>query len=137
MLYLLDTCVISDFVKADKNTTLKLMNANPSQLSISTITLMEINYGLEINPAKAKKIKPVIQSFIDSINILPYAEEDAQFTAKIRSDLRKKGLPIASYDVLIAGMETFFLLSEVFNGLDVDEDPNFFGVLGEALFLGD
>lgn len=103
MMYILDTCVISDFVKGDKNTTKKLMSLNPNHLSISTITLMEINYGLEINPEKAKKIRPMIQSFVDSINVLPYTEDDAQHTAKIRSSLRKKGLPIGSYDVLIAG----------------------------------
>jgi tRNA(fMet)-specific endonuclease VapC len=102
MLYLLDTCVISDFVKADKNTTKKLMSLNPSHISISSISLMEINYGLELNPAKAKKIKPMIQSLIDSINILPYAESDAHHTAKIRFDLRKKGIPIGCYDILIA-----------------------------------
>ncbi len=104
MVYILDTCVISDFVKADKDTSKKLMNTNPSQLSISAITVMEIYYGFEINPAKAKKIKPMIQSLFDSVNILPYSEDEAKHTAKIRSVFPTKGLSIGSYDVLIAGM---------------------------------
>jgi len=46
MNYLLDTCVISDFVKGEKNTLFKLKNTSPSELAVSSITVMEIQYGL-------------------------------------------------------------------------------------------
>ena len=42
LMYLLDTCVISDFVKGNENTLRKVKALAPSLLFISTITQMEI-----------------------------------------------------------------------------------------------
>lgn len=57
MKYLLDICVISDFVKGDVNTIENLQQTLPSQISISTVTLMELEYGLKLNPGKTAKVK--------------------------------------------------------------------------------
>ena len=50
MNYLLDTCVISDFVKGEKNTLDRLKNIPPNEIAISSITVMEIQYGIALNP---------------------------------------------------------------------------------------
>ncbi len=46
MRYLLDTCVVSDFVKGEPNTLKRLKAIAPSQIAISSITAMELRYGL-------------------------------------------------------------------------------------------
>jgi tRNA(fMet)-specific endonuclease VapC len=102
MKYLLDTCVISDFVKGETNTLKQVKSKTSDDLVISVITLMEINYGLLINPAKAKKIQPIIDEFLSKINILPFNQDDAIKASFIRSYLKSKGTPIGAYDVLIA-----------------------------------
>lgn len=104
MKYLLDTCCISDFVKNDLNTMRRLKTTSPAQIAISSITVMELEYGLLHDPVRTKKIKPIIQALISSIIILPYTEADASYSALIRASLRKAGTPIGSYDVLIAGV---------------------------------
>ncbi len=104
MKYLLDTCCISDFVKNDLHTVTHLKNKPPSQIAISSITVMELEYGLLHDPQRAKKIKPIVQGIISSVVILPYTEEDANYSATIRATLRKAGTPIGCYDVLIAGV---------------------------------
>jgi tRNA(fMet)-specific endonuclease VapC len=102
MRYLLDTCVISDFVKGDKNTLNRIKNTSPSELAVSTITVMEIHYGLALNP-KYSVIKPIIRDFIADVHLLSFTQEDAFHAATQRALLKKQGCPIGSYDILISG----------------------------------
>lgn len=103
MKYLLDTCVISDFVKGEQGTLTKLKSIPPIELAISSITVMEIHYGLSLNPQRARKIKNTLLKIIEHITILNYSESVALKTAKIRAHLKQQGTPIGSYDLLIAG----------------------------------
>jgi tRNA(fMet)-specific endonuclease VapC len=50
MRYLLDTCVVSDFVKGEANTSQKLKSVSPEDIAVSAITSMELKYGLANNP---------------------------------------------------------------------------------------
>ena len=102
MKYLLDTCVISDFVKGDKHTLSNLKEVEPREVAISTITVMEIEYGLKLNPAKAEKIQNVIRELLAAITLLPFGENEAKIAGEIRVKLRQKGSPIGAYDLLIA-----------------------------------
>ena len=99
--YLLDTCVVSDFVSGDTSTLNKIRQQTPDNLSVSTLTVMEIYYGFALNPAKAQKIQPIIEQFLESINIIDFTNKEARATAYIRSALKKAGTPIGAYDVLI------------------------------------
>jgi len=103
MKYLLDTCVISDFVKGDANVLTRLKAEQPKNLAISSVSLMEIKYGLALNPARTKKISPILEVLLAMIQVIPYEQQDANATAVIRAHLKKQGTPIGSYDVMIAG----------------------------------
>lgn len=103
MKYLLDTCVISDFIKGDKNTLNKIKNSFPDDLAISCITYMEIHYGLHLNPKRSQQIKKILNNLFESINIIPFFKEDAEQAAKIRSVLKQQSNLIGSYDILLAG----------------------------------
>ncbi|MCL1464351.1 type II toxin-antitoxin system VapC family toxin [Argonema galeatum] len=100
--YLLDTCVVSDFVKGEENTIKKLKSISPTEFFISFLTVMEVKYGLAINPQRAVKIQPIIETLINSITILPFGSTEAEQAAQIRSILKIAGSPIGAYDVLIA-----------------------------------
>lgn len=103
MKYLLDTCVISDFVKGDKNTVSTLKNTQPNEIAVSSITVMEIRYGLALNPKRAEKIKSMILDLLASITVLDFNQNDALESAKIRALLKQRGQPIGCYDILLAG----------------------------------
>ena len=47
MKYLLDTCVITDFIKNQKETVIRIKELKPNELCISVITEFEIKYGIE------------------------------------------------------------------------------------------
>jgi tRNA(fMet)-specific endonuclease VapC len=100
--YLLDTCVISDFVKGEGSTLKRLKSSIPSDIFISSLTVMEVKYGLGINPQRAIKIQPLIETLLEPIRILSFGVEEAEQAAQIRSILKTAGTPIGAYDLLIA-----------------------------------
>ena len=69
--YLLDTCVISDFVKGEENTLKRIKLISPTEIFVSSLTVMEVKYGLAINPQRAVKIQSIIEILLGSIIILP------------------------------------------------------------------
>lgn len=102
MRYLLDTCVVSDFIKGEPGTTARLKKTAPADIAISSITVMELRYGLVINPQRAQKIEPTISSFLSSVTTLPFHTAEAEQAAQIRAALKSQGQPIGAYDALIA-----------------------------------
>lgn len=103
MKYLLDTCTVSDFVKGQPGVLTRIKATSPQLIAISTVTRFEIEFGLQLNPDRARKLAPVMDAFLSSITILPFEDADAQAAGAIRAALQKQGQPIGAYDVLIAG----------------------------------
>lgn len=103
MKYLLDTCTISDFVKGQPGVLARVKATSPQLIAISTVTLMEIEFGLQLNPDRARKLAPVMDAFLSSITILPFEDADARAAGGLRAALQKQGQPIGAYNVLIAG----------------------------------
>lgn len=103
MKYLLDTCTVSDFVKGQPGVLARVKATSPQLIAISTVTRMEIEFGMHLNPDRARKLAPVMDAFLSSISILPFEDADAKAAGAIRAALQKQGQPIGAYDVLIAG----------------------------------
>ena len=103
MTYLLDTCVLSDFARGDANTLDRLKATSPELVAVSSITAMEIEFGLALDALRARKLAPAMHALLGAITVLPYDIEDARATAVLRAALQKKGRPIGAYDALIAG----------------------------------
>ena len=103
MRYLLDTNVLSHFARGDSAVLNRLKATQPSQIAVSVITVMEVEYGLRLNPDRVKKLAPVMQALLDSLTAVEFSREDALAAAGVRVSLRARGLPIGSYDLLLAG----------------------------------
>ena len=72
MKYLLDRCVLSDFVKGNINIINRIIKSQPAAIAISSLTIMEIEYGILRTPGqKAENIKRIIYQLIESIGIIP------------------------------------------------------------------
>jgi tRNA(fMet)-specific endonuclease VapC len=101
--YLLDTCVLSDFARGDANTLNRVKATLPERIAVSSITAVEVEFGLALNAQRARRLAPVMHALLQAISILPYDIEDGRATASLRAALQKKGRPIGAYDALIAG----------------------------------
>ncbi|MGB3493204.1 MAG: type II toxin-antitoxin system VapC family toxin [Elainellaceae cyanobacterium] len=102
MRYLLDTCVVSDFIKGEVETIARFKQTSPVDIAVSAITVMELRYGLALNPQRVQTVEPAIASILSSVNILPFSSTEADQAAQIRAVLKSQGQPIGAYDVLIA-----------------------------------
>ncbi len=103
MKYLLDTCTVSDFVKGQPGVLARIKATPPSLIAVSVVTRMEIEFGLQLNPERARKLGPILDSVLNAITTLPLSEADAIAAAGIRVALQRRGQPIGPYDILIAG----------------------------------
>ncbi len=72
-----------------------------SQVSISSITLSELEYGV-IKSSKPEQNHLALAQFLAPIEILPYDNGAAQHYGELRLYLEKHGTPIGSLDMLIA-----------------------------------
>jgi tRNA(fMet)-specific endonuclease VapC len=65
---------------------------------------MEVEYGLARDPARGRKLAPVLRALLGAVTVLPCGIEDARASASLRASLEARGRPIGAYDVLIAGV---------------------------------
>ncbi len=102
MAYLLDTCALSDYLKGDPNTIRRFHQTQPHDVFLSSITVFEIDYGLQLKPSLSKQLNPQLQAIYRKVQIIDFSPTEAKVAAKIRSDLKQAGTPIGYYDLLIA-----------------------------------
>ena len=103
-MYLLDTNIISYWMRGDPQLINKIKNYSPSDLSLSTITLAEIYYGIEKSPIKKKGRRLKIEYIKSELDIFPFNEQAAIKYGAIRAALEKLGKPISERDTQIASI---------------------------------
>ena len=72
------------------------------QMSISSITVMELAYGAEKSANPEHNLK-VLEGFAARLEVLPYGDEAAMHTGQLRAQQAKAGKPIGPYEQMIAG----------------------------------
>lgn len=105
MKYLLDTDICIYLInKRPPSVIRKLTELDNNLVALSTVTLFELKFGVE-NSQYFEKSNLALNEFCSSIpNILSFNGVAANYAAKIRSKLKKKGTPIGPYDIQIAGI---------------------------------
>lgn len=104
MIYLLDTNIVSYWMCGDEKLINKIKNHKPSELSICTVTLAEIYYGIEKSPVKKKERRHKIERISSQLEIYPFDELAARKYSIIRSQLEKDGSVISERDLQIASI---------------------------------
>ena len=104
MRYLLDTDICIYLIKKHPSVVLdRFRQHSPQDVAISTITLFELQYGIEKSQYR-KRSEDALAKFLLPLNIIEIDASAAMEAAAIRAQLEKKGLPIGPYDLLIAGL---------------------------------
>ncbi|BDP40617.1 tRNA(fMet)-specific endonuclease VapC [Deinococcus aetherius] len=104
MRYLLDTNTVSDILKRQPPVVARFRKVSPTSLAISTVTVMEVEYGFERKPAAREKFGGVWTALLGDLHVLPYDSRDAAFTARVRAYLAGLGKPIGPFDTQLAGV---------------------------------
>lgn len=103
MRYLLDTNTVSDFFRRHPAVLARLQQVAPGDLAISSVTVMEIEYGMERQPTARTRFGAVWADFQSDIHVLTYNAQDAVHTAQVRARLARLGTPIGPFDLQLAG----------------------------------
>lgn len=79
----------------------KFKNLTIGNVGISSITLAELQYGIE-KSSNSEKNREALEKFLTPIEIIDYGYEATVEYGKIRAELEKKGITIGPLDMLIA-----------------------------------
>ena len=103
MRYMLDTniCIYAIKHKPEK-VFQKLQTVDPQDVCVSSVTYAELVHGVE-KSAAVEKNRLALTMLLANIEILDFDVDAADCYGKIRADLEKKGTPIGSLDMMIAG----------------------------------
>jgi tRNA(fMet)-specific endonuclease VapC len=102
MRYLLDTNICIYIIRKQPLQVLqKIQTFHPSEIGISSITLSELEYGIE-KSAFQQKNRLALMQFLCPFNIVPYEDTASRIYGKIRAVLESQGNPIGAMDLLIA-----------------------------------
>lgn len=103
-MYLLDTNIISYWMRGDKRIIGRIKKHAPADLSLSTITLAEILYGIEKSPMKKKERRLKIKKISSLLVLYSFDEAAAGKYSIIRVQLKKEGMVISERDTQIASI---------------------------------
>lgn len=73
----------------------------PGDIAISSITVAELQYGVEKSAAREKNAR-ALEAFLLPLEILPFDLDSAIAYGHIRAELERQGKPIGGMDMLIA-----------------------------------
>ncbi len=101
MKYMLDTNMCIYAQKNNPNVIAKIKENFSEGLAISSITLAELQHGVQAS-ANIEKNTIALLKFISITEVLPFDSGAAVEYGKICADLRRKGTPIGTMDMLIS-----------------------------------
>lgn len=104
MTYMLDTNICIYVMKQKPEAVLRRFKETieaGDSLCISSITLAELEYGMQHSSAPARNERMLLQ-FLAPITILPFDARAASAYGEIRAYLQSRGTPIGPLDTLIA-----------------------------------
>jgi tRNA(fMet)-specific endonuclease VapC len=99
--YALDTNSVSYFLKGRGRVGQRLLAEPPSNVSVPSVVLYELEYGAARSQAPAD-LKGRLDDLLRLLRVLPFGETEARAAARIRSKLESEGRPIGPMDVLVA-----------------------------------
>ncbi len=102
MRYLLDTNICIYAIKKKPAKVLeRLTSLDPEEVGVSSITVAELEYGVE-KSRNPQKNREALINFLAPLTVLPFDDKAASHYGDIRAHLEKKGTPIGCMDLLIA-----------------------------------
>ena len=102
MRYMLDTNICIFLIRKKSDRVLqKLMEHDPEEICISSVTYAELVHGVEKSKA-IEKNRALLTQLLSNIEVLDFGTKVADEYGNIRADLEIKGYPIGPLDTMIA-----------------------------------
>lgn len=101
MKFLLDTNSVSYYLRGVAAMVRHIQAQRPTALGISSITAMELIYGMERR--QSPTLTTAVEGFLGGITVLPFTGEAARQAGLVRARLERQGITLALADSQIAG----------------------------------
>ena len=98
--FMLDTDTVSFALRGLGNAATRILEHQPSELCISSITLGELRFGAAAR--RSRKLHRLIDTFVASVIVIPFDQAAADRFGQIAHALARRGEPIGSFDTLMA-----------------------------------
>lgn len=117
MKYLLDTNTCIAYLNGSNTNVLHHMQRlKPVDIALCSVVKSELWYGATKSQVATQTLTKLFV-FFNQFASLPFDDRAARESARIRTDLAKKGTPIGPYDVQIAGIARLHTLKVVTNNV--------------------
>ena len=117
MKYLLDTNICIYIINKRPASVLDVIRSkHPEEISISSITAAELNYGAERSQNPHQNRIAVLE-FLMPFSLLDFDQRSASYYGKIRKTLEWKGTPIGPMDLLLASQAKAYNLIFITNNI--------------------
>lgn len=93
---LLDSCFLIDLFDEDPGAVAKLDELDWREVSVSTLTVTEVGYGLSNSDRER------FERIVGRVDVLPYGLEEAKRATREQRELRRDGTQVGAIDVMIA-----------------------------------
>jgi len=103
-MYLLDTNIVSYWMRGEARVTERLQAHAPAELGLSAMTLAEILYGIERSPVRKQERRTRLQQIASVLHLYPFDEDAAEQYAVVRVQLERSGQPMSERDTQIAAI---------------------------------
>ncbi|MCL1898796.1 MAG: type II toxin-antitoxin system VapC family toxin [Micrococcales bacterium] len=100
--YLLDTNVAIDLLRGLPKLDQAKFIAAEGVIAISTITVMELEFGIE-RSSRPDTNRAEVVALLSRLVVLPFSQLAAEHAGRIRAHLADRGLTIGPFDALLAG----------------------------------
>jgi tRNA(fMet)-specific endonuclease VapC len=98
--FMLDADTVSYAIRGEGQVVTRLLDRQPSEICLSSITWAELRFGVEAK--RSQKLKRAIRSFVKDIAIVPFDEAAGDRFAEVAAALARRGEPIGAFDTLMA-----------------------------------
>ena len=98
--YMLDTDTVSFALRGYGRVGSRLLEHRPSELCMSSITLAELRFGAETR--RSRKLHNLINTVTESIAVVHFDNIAADYFGTVAVSLARRGVPIGTFDTLIA-----------------------------------
>jgi tRNA(fMet)-specific endonuclease VapC len=101
-LYLLDTNILIALLRDRGDAARPRLRAADGRVAVSTISEMELEYGIERSRDPARN-RQAVDELLSLVEVIPFDTAAAMHAGRIRAVLAGRGTPIGPYDGLLAG----------------------------------
>ena len=103
-MYLLDTHIVSYWMRGGPTIIGRLKERSPSDLALSAVTLAEIFYGIEKSAVKKEERRLKMEKIASLLSIFSFDRQAAESYGRIRAYLESDGTVVSERDIQIAAI---------------------------------